>query len=310
MTTVWTMGQSLAVMNAGIAMGWGLGRLLPATAPNYLGRFLFWVGVPVGIIAFLRHTELSPSLWIAPVVAWAAILAGGGLAWWILRWRRGPHPWSSRTQGSFLLASMVGNTGYIGFPVSLALVGPHYFAWAVFYDMLGSTLGAYGLGVAMASRMGGLNVQSSHQNLLYTLAKNPALWSFGLGISCRDLPLPAIVEASLRSFAWGVVSLSLLLVGMRLSQLSSLSSLKPAILSVGIKMLLVPLLIGSILWCFGITGPTHRVLLLQMAMPPAFATLVISEAYELDQSFAVTALVTGSLGLVITLPVWLWLFSS
>jgi hypothetical protein len=291
-------------------IGWILGRLLPAVAPNYLGKFLFWIGVPVGIVAFLRHTELSPSLWIAPVVAWTAILAGVGLAWWVLRWGRKTHLWSRRTQGSFLLASMVGNTGYLGYPVALALVGPHYFAWAVFYDMLGSTLGSYGLGVTLAARMGGINIQNARQNPLYALAKNPALWSFGLGLTCRDLPLPTIADLGLRSFAWIVVSLSLILVGMRLSQLSSLRSFKPAILSVGIKMFLVPLLIGIILWFLGITGSVHRVLLLQMAMPPAFATLVISEAYELDQDFAVTALVTGSLGLLITLPVWLWLFGS
>jgi predicted permease len=291
------------------AIGWILGRLLPTVAPNYLGKFLFWIGVPVGIVAFLRHTQLSPALWIAPVVAWAAILVGMGLAWWILRWRKKTHPWSKRTQGSFLLASMVGNTGYLGYPVSLALVGPDYFAWAVFYDMLGSTLGSYGLGVALAARMGEINLQNSQQNPLYVLAKNPALWSFGLGIICRDLALPAIAELSLRSFAWIVVSLSLILVGMRLSQLSSLKSFKPAILSVGIKMFLVPLLVGMLLWFLGITGLVHRVLLLQMAMPPAFATLVISEAYELDQDFAVTALITGCLGLLITLPVWLWLFA-
>ncbi|UBF26592.1 AEC family transporter [Kovacikia minuta CCNUW1] len=289
------------------ATGWVLGRLLPPVAPVYLGRFLFWIGVPVGIVAFLRHTKLTFSLWIAPAVAWTAILTGIGLAWWMLQgWQRS-RPWSRQTQGSFLLASMVGNTGYIGYPVSLALVGPHYFAWAVFYDLLGSTLGAYGLGVALASRMGGME-QSTRQNPLLILVKNPALWSFGLGILGRNLPLPTIVEISLTRFAWFAVSLSLILVGMRLSQLSSLRNFKPAILSVGIKMLLVPLAIGIILRLCGITGLMHRVLLLQMAMPPAFATLVISEAYELDPEFAVTALVTGSLGLFITLPLWLWLF--
>jgi predicted permease len=45
-----------------------------------------------------------------------------------------------------------------------------------------------------------------------------------------------------------------------------------------------------------------------MAMPPAFATLVISEAYDLDRELAVTAIATGSLTLLLTLPLWLWLF--
>jgi predicted permease len=286
-------------------VGWVLGRLLPPSTPVYLGKFLFWVGVPLGILAFLRHAEVSTSLWIAPVVAWAAILIGVGLATWVLRSRASNWKWGDRTQGSFLLASMVGNTGYIGFPVSLALVGSKYFAWALFYDLLGSTPAAYGLGVTLAAHFGGKNQHNPWQPL-QALVKNPALWSFGVGLTCRDLPFPPLLETSLHGFAWSVISLSLVLVGMRLSQLSSLNRIRPAFFSVGIKMLLVPLLLGTALPVFGITGAVRQVLLLQMAMPPAFATLVISEAYELDQDLAVTALVTGSLGLLLLLPLWLW----
>jgi Membrane transport protein. len=68
--------------------------------------------------------------------------------------------------------------------------------------------------------------------------------------------------------------------------------------------------LGTILWWSGITGMTHRVILLQMAMPPAFATLVIAEAYELDQELSVTALATGSVGLLVLLPFWFWLFGG
>jgi predicted permease len=45
-----------------------------------------------------------------------------------------------------------------------------------------------------------------------------------------------------------------------------------------------------------------------MAMPPAFATLVIAEAYNLDRGLTVTTLAIGSIGILATLPIWLWLF--
>ncbi|PSB23880.1 AEC family transporter [Stenomitos frigidus] len=288
--------------------GWVLGRLLPATMPVCLGKFLFWVGVPISIVGFLRHAHLSTSLWLAPVVAWLAMLLGMGIAWWISQRSpiKAPRSLSQPTQGSFLLASMLGNTGYIGYPVALALVGPHDFAWTLFYDLLGSTPGAYGLGVAIAARLGGAT-RLKHWQALNAMAKNPALWSFGLGLACRDRPLPVPLEQGLRGFAWGMVALSLVLIGMRLSQLSSLARLKPALLSVGIKMLLVPLLLGLGLWVLGVTGLVYRAILLQMAMPPAFATLVIAEAYDLDQELTVTTLIIGSLVLVLTLPLWLWL---
>jgi len=38
--------------------------------------------------------------------------------------------------GQFSLAAMVGNTGYLGYPITLAFAGTQYFGWALFYDLL------------------------------------------------------------------------------------------------------------------------------------------------------------------------------
>lgn len=294
-----------------VVLGLGLGRFLPVFAAEGLGKFLFWVGVPISIVAFLRQANLSGAIWIAPLAAWAAILLGAGLAWiWLRqrhRWGIGrDRSWHRPTQGSFLLASMIGNTGYLGYPITLTLVGSQYFAWALFYDLLGTTLGAYGLGVALAVRFSA-EVQT-YRWALQSMLKNPALWSFAIGLWGRDWPLPFWFDQSLSAIAWMMVALSLVLIGMRLSQLSSWYRLRPASISLGIKMLLVPLILGIALSLLGVKGPPQLVIVLQMAMPPAFATLVIAEAYDLDRDLAVTALAVGSSGLLVTLPIWVWLF--
>ena len=316
-----------------VLLGLILGSKLPKAVPVYLGKFLFWIGVPVSNVAFLRRADLSAPIWIAPIVAWGAILLGASLAWAWISWQayleikgrggRGvgeagevengyvrpnlPKPaWSQPTQGSFILAAMVGNTGYLGYPVTLAFVGTQYFALALFYDLLGTTLAAYGLGVVLAAHFG--RGAQSHWQLVQAFLINPTLWSFGFGLACRQLPLPTAVEVSLHRLAWIIVALSLVLIGMRLSQLNSWHSLPQASISLGIKMLLVPLILGSSLSLFGLRGSTQLVIVLQMAMPPAFATLVISEAYNLDRDLTVTALAAGSAALLVTLPLWLWLF--
>ena len=294
-------------LHLGIAVliGWILGRILPKNVPTFIGQFLFWIGVPLSIITFLRGADLSGAIWIAPVAAWMAILLGAVLAWsWIKR-QTSPS-WSKPTQGSFLLASMVGNTGYLGFPVTLTLVGEKYFGWAIFYDMLGTTIGAYGLGVLLAARFGG--IAQSHQQLVGTIIKNPALWSLGFGLGFRYIELPLFAEQTLKALAWSAIALSLILIGMRLSQLESSRYLKQASVSLSIKMLLVPLVLGMGLLSLGITGSPQLVIVLQMAMPPAFATLVLAEVYDLDRNLAVTALAVGSTGLLLTLPLWLLLF--
>ena len=308
-------------LGSGVLLGWVLGRFLPKTVPVLIGHFLFWVGVPVSIITFLHHADLSGAIWIAPVMAWVAILLGAGLAWSWIKLQTFRHSadasnkpsqaslksWSKPTQGSFLLSAMVGNTGYLGFPITLTLIGEKYFGWALFYDMLGTTIGAYGLGILLAARFG--SETASYRQLVQALLQNPALWSLCFGLGFRQIPLPEVVQRSLQGFAWSAIALSLVLIGMRLSQLDSWSNLRQASVSLSIKMLLVPLVLGFSLFQLGITGPPQLVIVLQMAMPPAFATLVIAEVYDLDRELTVTALAVGSTGLLLTLPIWLLLFS-
>jgi predicted permease len=299
----------LYVKLVGLALvGIILGRKLPGDSPTRLGQFLFWIGVPISVVAFLRQTDLSGQIWIAPAIAHLAIFLGAFLAWLGIKGQAyftNSVPQQS-TQGSLILAAMVGNTGYLGFPITLAMVGKEYFAWALFYDLLGSLFGAYGLGVALAACFG--RTVQGHSQIAKAIFINPALWSFGLGLLFRPVPIPAIMEFCLEKFAWTVVALSLILIGMRLSQLNSWQRLPQAGSSLVIKMLVVPFILGSTLPLFGITGAAAKVIVLQMAMPPAFATLVIAETFNLDRDLAVTALAMGVIGLLVTLPMWLWLY--
>jgi malate permease and related proteins len=52
------------------------------------------------------------------------------------------------------------------------------------------------------------------------------------------------------------------------------------------------------------------VIVLQSAMPPAFATVVLTENYNLDPEFAVAVVAGGTIGLLFTLPLWLWLLGG
>ena len=63
-----------------VALGFFLGRQLPRSYSTYLAKFIFFFGTPLSIVAFIRSANLSGAIWMAPLIAWAAILAGGGLA--------------------------------------------------------------------------------------------------------------------------------------------------------------------------------------------------------------------------------------
>jgi malate permease and related proteins len=294
----------------GVGLGWLLGRWLPESAPTQLGKFLFWVGVPIGIFTFLRQTDLTGPLWVAGLVAWVVMLTGLGLGqlWW--RWSRAESSLNA-TQGSLLLAAMVGNTGYLGFPIVLVLVGKAAFAWALFYDLLGTAIGAYGFGAVLASHFG--MVKSTRKTALLAFVVNPAMISFALGGLYRQ-PFPAPIEQGLTLAAWTSIALSLPLIGMRLAHLPQqpipLALRRQIGGTIAIKMVVLPLLVygGTTLAHFG--GDPQRVLVLEAAMSPAFATLVLAETYGLDRMFAVTTLTLGCLVLLLLLPLWLLLLGG
>ncbi|HBQ99494.1 MULTISPECIES: AEC family transporter [unclassified Roseofilum] len=319
-------------------LGWGIGKflistLLPKNSSSYLGKGLFLFGVPISIVAFLRKTDLSGGIWIAPLTAWIAVGVGAAFAWtWIdlgvsdERLRdiaRGLNPalegpqitvinsqWSQSTQGSFMLAMMCGNTGYLGIPVVLGLVGVDYIAWGLFYDLLGSAIAVYVVGVALAAYFGSSDQkqESILQRVFKATRNNPAFWSLLFGLGFRYVPLPDTVEITLYNAAWTVTRIALVLIGIKLSELQTLGKLKQASTCLLIKMILAPLVVGTGLMFFGVDGAPRLAMVLQMSMPPSFATLVIAQNYHLDEDLAVTCLALGCIILLFTLPIWVWLF--
>lgn len=306
---------------AGVAIGHVLSGLQGSIVPSQrlhqrlplgLGKFLFWVGVPISIVGFLRRADLSGTVYLAPIVAWAAILLGLLLSrgWVYLRGQTWPRP----TQGSFSLASMLGNTGYIGYPVVLLLpqLGVSVFSWALFYDALGTLLGSYGLGAILAAEFGNRPHSLSRPawaSWPLEVLRNPIILAFLAGLALKAVALPPWLDTLLYAIAWGVVMLSLLLMGLRIQQIRTWRHLSRAGVAVAIKMLLLPLAVGLGLTLVGIDGPPRLVMVLQAGMPSAFANLVLAEAYNLDRELSVTCVGLSSVGLLLTLPLWVWGFS-
>lgn len=313
-------------------LGFILGRKLPDSTSKYLGQFLYWIGVPLGIIAFMRGVNISGYIWIAPIAGWVAMFVGAVFARFWMELEIGderikaiasgidprllkpdqPIPdtaWTRPTQGSFLLAMMVGNTSYLGFPVILSLIGPEYFLWAVLYNTLATSPGLHGIGYVISANYGNNPLAKRRKSVVQIILGNPALWSFGFGFFFRNVPLPDLAENTLRTSAWGIVTLAIIMIGIQLSQLKKVQKFSQASICLVIKMIVVPLVVGTGLMFFGVTGWPRLAIVLQMAMPPSIATVVYAVAYGMDKDLSVATVAFGSVGLLITLPMWLWLFA-
>lgn len=298
-----TLLRLYALIGFSTGSGLLLAQRLPAPVTGWVAQFLFWVGAPLSVIAFVTTADLSGNISLAPLVAWLGMGLGVGLAYlWL--WYA---PAKSRgSAGSFMLATMVGNTGFIGYPIAFSLVGEDHFSWALFYDLLGSLLISFIAGIALAASFS--QRVYSNQQRLWHIIRNPTLWCLGVGLILRQLPLPEWFLQGLVTLAWGLLLLGLVYIGMCLGR-SRQSRQWPQILPcLTIKMILVPLIVGGGLTLLGIEAGPRLGMVLQSGMPPAFMTLVLAEVYELDRPFAASVILVSFGFLVVLLPLWVLLF--
>jgi hypothetical protein len=142
------------------------------------------------------------------------------------------------------------------------------------------------------------------------VSQNPIILAFALGLWLQSIALPTWLDQGLYQLAWAIVVLSLVLMGLRIQQLSSWQHLHRATVAVVIKMLVLPLAVGLGLTLLGVDGPPRLVMTLQAGMPCAFSNLVLAEAYDLDRDLSVTCVGLSSAVLLLTLPLWLWAFAG
>ncbi|OLP19232.1 transporter [Leptolyngbya sp. 'hensonii'] len=298
----------------------GLGLLLcgflPPSFARLLGRVLYWVGVPLQILALARHMDFSIQVGLAPGVVMLALGLACCLAWLGLQANR---CLASETEslvlydrshrGSFVLASILGNTGFVGLAMVPSLVNGAALTWAVLYSIINNVLGTYGLGVFIASYYGRPSGGHHWWLQIRDVLTVPSLWAFVLGISTQAIVFPDGIEKGLNIGLAIVIAGALLLMGLRLRQLRGVQSFRVALMPVVLKIVVLPVLIGLILTLLGIESQTRLAVVLMAGMPCAFANLILAEEYDLDREIVASSVVLSTIGILGTIPLWLFLFS-
>jgi predicted permease len=279
-------------------------RFVPDLVPRIMGRSLYWVGVPLQILAFTLRTELDRSLWLVPVVVILALIVSIALAWG-LSWQL-----SSEEKGSFLIASAIGNTGFVGLAIAPALISDPYLGWVVLFAVAHNIIGSYGFGVAIASIYGQRDDCQTWSGHLRSIIKTPTIWAFALGMYLQINQIEVIkpIYDGLQLEAQLVIPIALILIGIRFRQIKHWQGAIKSLPAVAIKLVLLPLLVGLGATLLGLTGMPRLALVLMSGMPTAFAGAILAEEYKFNPNLLVMSITISSVGILFTIPLWLWLF--
>jgi hypothetical protein len=297
-------------------------RFLPQSFPRFLGRSLYWVGVPWQIFALVRETDFSANVGLAPVITIGTLGTGLTIAWITLRillrlqseskptWFGEIESWlpplDRASQGTFVVASTIGNTGFVGLGLIPALIGDGDMSWAVFFSVTQNLIGTYGIGVLIASHYGRSESQSTSWTLFRDIFTVPTLWAFAASYGTQSIAFPAWGETIVHSSLLFVIPASFLLMGMRLIQLKGIESLKTAAIPVVLKALILPTLVAISVAFLGLNHDARLSLTIMAGVPTAFASLILAEEYNLDHDLAASSIALSTIAILATIPIWLF----
>ncbi|AFY74809.1 putative permease [Synechococcus sp. PCC 7502] len=280
-------------------------RSVPDFIPKLIGRSLYWIGVPLQVLAFMQKSEININLWVVPLIVILSLAGGATVAWFLSR-----DFTQSAERGDFLLAAILGNTGFVGLAITPNLIANSALSWVVLFSLAHNIIGSYGIGVAIASYYGEHSIKVNWTTHLKSVITTPSLWAFGLGLylQINHIELNQTLGIYLQESITVVVPLALLLVGIRLKSINSWESLRHAIPATAIKLILLPLSVGVIMGMMGISGSERLSMVLQAGMPTALAGVILAEEYNLRRDTIILSIALSSIGVLLTIPLWLWLF--
>ncbi|MBQ7578222.1 MAG: AEC family transporter [Synergistaceae bacterium] len=209
------------------------------------------------------------------------------------------------SRGVWSFTCAFSNTGFMGFPVSLALLGIEGLALAVMFN-ISFNLTVYTLGAIEISRdnpdnkSGKLDMKA----IIFSSVNLATVLSFIFYF--LQIKLPAIVAAPINYLSGITTPLSMFIIGMALarSKISELFTDKSVWTSAIIRLLVVPVIVFFLLKFITLSAnPLVRaVVILIIAMPAPSMTTVLSELYGGNIDFAAKAMFIHNLFCMLTIP--------
>ena len=145
--------DAFALVLAMLALGYLFQRLrvLPDGAAQTLNLIVLYVCLPAAVLRYAPRLELEPALAGVVAVPWLLLGATVVVVALLSRWlglRRDAH-------GVLLLTVALGNTSYLGYPLTRALIGESALPYAVVYDQFGAFVILSTFGLWVLARYGG-----------------------------------------------------------------------------------------------------------------------------------------------------------
>jgi hypothetical protein len=260
---------------------------------------MLYVLLPPVIFFNIAASSIDVSHGVGLGLGIVASSLGALLAWWV----------ASRVLklarfqvGAVVCCVLSVNTGYLGYPLAVALLGREELPTAVLYDVLVTgpclLLGAFAVGAAFGTKAG----ETPRQRVGAFFTRNPPLYAAIAGLLAPDVLAPDVLVDVSQALIVAILPIGFFAVGATLAENAEHGELpipppltRPVALAIGTRLAVVPALLMLLAAPLIDLPAAYRLL---SAMPSGLNTLVIAHAYGLDMEITAEA-VTWSTAIVV-----------
>jgi malate permease and related proteins len=256
---------------------------------------MLYVLIPLIAYVSFAHIHISVGGGVGLAVAYAGLACSGVLAWAVGR-RIGIE---GPALGALLISVILVNTTYLGYPMTVALLGAHALPHAVVYDQVVSTPILFTAGFAIGAAFGHGERPTFTARAKAFLTRNPPLAAAVAGLIVPASFAPAPLVSAAHAVVDALLVVGFVVVGVYLSserREDGAPLLERPNLHVGTalaaRFVVTPLLLGAVALA-GVAIP--GAFLLQAAMPSAIGGLIVGHAFGLDQRLIATVIVWSTI---------------
>lgn len=280
-------------------------QLLPDNAAEVLNQFVLNICLPAAVLLVVPRLHFDRELLLLVAVPWAMLLASIALVLPLAKWLG----LGAEERAVLLLCVPLGNTSFLGYPLTEALLGHEALAYAVIYDQFGSFLILSSFGMWILVRHGG-EAKPGLRGILLKLLRFPSFPALLLALTVLPETLPASLTFVLTRLSEALLPIAVFAVGLSLRLRSASSQALPLGFGLLLKLIVLPGLAFFLLSAFTEASTARSVMVLETAMPPMITAAALAISHRLAPALAAALVGYGTLLSLLTLPLWAQLLGA
>ncbi|CAM3909174.1 AEC family transporter [Rheinheimera salexigens] len=265
---------------------------MPQSSGIAFNMYVLYVALPALILQNVPRLQFSAELLIPAITPWLLLIA---VVLMVLGLSR-VFKWSREVTGALLIILPLGNTSFLGFPMTEALFGSDAMPYAVVYDQVGSFIALATYVTIIAALYSPTATKPTFKGIMVKILSFPSFIALVIGLLLRDTGYSPFAQDLIDNLSATLVPVVMVAVGFGLTIKFSKSELSPLISAIVIKLILMPLLAALIWFSMGQSGMAVTISIFQAAMPPMISAGAIAIMAGLAPR-----LVSGIIGLGILL---------